>query len=92
MKTIVKIKELWEYLKIQDNEILVIQVYNPDTGRDEYIMAVIDGTDIMIETYPSFPEREIDGRPFQMVQHLDSDGRHAIPSVGQMAGDALADY
>lgn len=38
MNTTLKIKQLWEYLDIQDDEILIVRSYNQETKEDEYLI------------------------------------------------------
>lgn len=32
-----KIQQLWQYLKIQDDEVLIVQFYNHANGYDEFL-------------------------------------------------------
>lgn len=86
-----KIKELWYYLKIQDDEILIIKVYNKTNGRDEYIVA--EKVNGLIETRQTESIDDIDiDRPFRIIKQRNESGKFEIPSVKQMEHDKLIDY
>lgn len=82
-----KIEQLWRYLRIQD-EVLIIQVYNPDKHSDEYLIAEMANGELAVTTSSELP---LD-RPFRMIQQRGQDGRHKIPSVEQLINDQEIDY
>lgn len=91
MNATFKIQQLWQYLGIQDDEILIVRTYNPSTNKDEYLIAesAIDGLKIVTAT--EVPKLQAN-KPFQMVQQRDSSGKFAIPSVTQLINDKVSDY
>lgn len=91
MNTTLKIQRLWEYLGIQDDEILIVRSYNQETKEDDYLIVEKSLDGLKITTEAKMPELKAD-RPFQLIQQLDSDGHHIIPSVDQMIQDKLSDY
>lgn len=91
MNTKSKIHRLWDYLKVQDNELLIVRSFNATLNSDEYIMAQKIDNEIEITTTNSMPTFN-PGVPFQLIQHFGSDGKHKIPSVEQLKRDELIDY
>lgn len=91
MNTTLKIKQLWEYLDIQDDEILIVRSYNQETKEDEYLIVEKSQDGLKITTTVNLPEFKV-ARPFKMIQQRDSEGRYIIPSVEQMRQDKLSDY
>lgn len=91
MKTTLKIQQLWRYLKIQDDEILIVQSYNPTKCSDEFIITEMVGG--VLETHITDSFQSFDTtKPFRLIQQLDSSGKHTIPSVKQLEYDEFADY
>lgn len=91
MKTTLKIKELWDYLKVQDDEVLIVRLYNPDKDSDEFIVTEKSPCGLSLSIYDFLPCSQLN-KPFRLVQQLDSDGRHIIPSVKQLRQDEIFDY
>lgn len=91
MKTTLKIKQLWRYLKIQDNEILIVQSYNRTKSSNEFIVTeMVDG---VLQTHTIDGLQAFDTtKPFRLIQQLDCSGKHTIPSVKQLKYDEFADY
>lgn len=90
MDTKTKIRKLWDYLKVQDDELLIVLSFNATTNSDDYIVAEMNGNEIEITINNQMPD--IKGRPFQLIQQIGSRGKHKIPSVEQLKRDELIDY
>lgn len=86
-----KIKQLWQYLGIQDDEILIVRSYNREKGIDEFVIAEASHNGLEITTSITFPELG-ENKPFQMIQQRGQDGKFIIPSVQQMLDDQISDY
>lgn len=86
-----KIQQLWQYLKIQDDEVLIVQFYNHANGFDEFL--VTENVDGKFKTHVinSLQISNIN-KPFRLIQQLDSSGKHTIPDVDQIKHDECADY
>lgn len=91
MNIMFQIRQLWRYLKIQDDEILIIPFYNPATQNDQYIVAEKKNARLEILTLNNMPELS-SNKAFKIIQHIGSDGKHIIPSVKQMKRDEKKDY
>ena len=39
-----KIRQLWKYLRVQDDEILIVRSYNKRARKDEYVIAISNST------------------------------------------------
>lgn len=86
-----KIHQLWKYLRVQDDEILIVRSYNKRARKDEYVIAEATSDGLKISIMSEIPELRSD-RPFQMIQQRDSSGHHIIPSVTQLIKDKVSDY
>ncbi len=86
-----KIHKLWDYLKVQDDELLIVRSFNATKNSDEYIVAKKRDTELEITTTDTMPKIQ-PGMAFQMIQQLGSDGKHEIPTVEQIKRDELLDY
>lgn len=86
-----KIQQLWRYLKVQDDEILIVQSYNHAKNSDEFIVAEMFGDKLIVNVENRMPDLSVD-KPFRLIQQLDSSGRHMIPLVEQMKRDEQIDY
>lgn len=86
-----KIQQLWQYLKVQDDEILIVRSYSYTKNSDEFIVAKMAGNELNITIENSLPKLQID-KPFRLIQQLDSSKKHVIPSVNQIIQDELVDY
>lgn len=86
-----KIHKLWDYLKVQDDELLIVRSFNASKHSDEYIVAKMIGNELEITTTNEMPHLQ-PGIAFQLIQQIGSDGRHKIPSVEQLKQDRILDY
>lgn len=91
MNTKIKIQQLWDYLKVQDEELLIVRSFNATKNSDEYILARKTGNELEITTTDTMPEIK-PNMAFQMIQQIGADGRHKIPSVEQIKRDEMLDY
>ena len=91
MNTTFKIQQIWQYLGVQDDEILIIRHYNDLYIKDEFLIVESTPNGLNITTTDSMPEFGI-GQSFQMIQQRDSSGRFIIPSVAQLIQDKVSDY
>ena len=91
MNTTFKIQKLWQYLGIQDDEILIVRRYHSSKGNDEFLIVESNHGELKISTTPNMPELRVD-RPFHLIQQLDSAGKYIIPSVNQLIQDEVSDY
>lgn len=91
MKCNNEIHKLWKYLRIQDNEVLIIRFSKPSDGTDEYIVVKKEGNGLDISTSDTWPEAEI-GDMWHKISQKDSNGRYVIPSVDDMIAEEEADY
>ncbi len=91
MNTTFKIQQIWQYLGVQDDEILIIRHYNKSDDKDEFLIAEVTQDGLKITTAPTMPELRAD-RPFQIIQQHDSSGKFIIPSVTQLINDKVSDY
>ena len=91
MNTAAKIHQLWRYLKIQDNEILIVRAYNQSKETDEFFVTETTDNGLQTTTTANMPELRVD-RPFRLIQQRDSSGKYIIPSVKQLIRDELIDY
>lgn len=91
MNIVFQIRQLWRYLKIKDNEILIIPLFNQTTETDQFIVAEKKNERIEISIADKMPELSLD-KPFKIIQHIGADGKHVIPSVEQMKRDEKRDY
>lgn len=84
-----RIRELWQYLKIQD-ESLAIRVYNSNTSQDEYILVkCIDNE--LVTSRVNIDELDMSS-PIRIISQRGDDGRFEIPDVSQIETDKLNDY
>lgn len=86
-----KILKLWDYLKVQDNEFLIVRSFNTDTNSDVYIVAKMIGNELEITTTNTMPTIN-PGISFQLIQQLGADRKYKVPSVDQIQRDELIDY
>lgn len=91
MNTRTKIRQLWGYLKIQDDELLIVRSFNATKKSDEYIVAEKVDNELKITATDTMPEIH-PGIAFQMIQQIGSDGKYKIPTVEQIKRDELLDY
>lgn len=89
MKT--KLQDLWRYLKIRDDETLIVASHNHQTKTDEYIIAELVGGELRITITTSLPIITGD-KPMQIITQRGSDGKFEIPSVEQLERDQQLDY
>jgi hypothetical protein len=87
----IKIQKLWDYLKIQDDELLIIPIYNPYKDTDECIVAQM--VNHQLESIISDTMPDLNGDiAFQIIKQRNANGKHYIPSVDQLIRDKLEDY
>lgn len=86
-----QIQELWSYLKIQANELLVLKNYNQLTRTDEYILAKMVNNQLDISVTSEMPQFN-QGEDFLVFKHLNADGKCDIPSVAQLEIERNMDY
>ena len=91
MNTTLKIQQIWQYLGIQDDEILIIRHYNTSEEKDEFLIVEAARDGLKITAAQSLPELRAD-KPFQIIQQRDSSGRFIVPSVTQLIQDKVSDY
>ena len=91
METKLKIQELWNYLGVQDNEILIVSEYDYSVGKDKFIVAEAQENDLSLSITDDL-SNTISNRPFHLVQQRDSNGKFIIPSVKQLIEDKNLDY
>lgn len=91
MNTKSKIHQLWNYLKIQDEELLIVRSYNTAMESDEYIVAKMVDKKLEVTTANTMPTFN-PGTSFQLIQQIGADGKHKVPSVEQLQKDELIDY
>lgn len=86
-----KIKQIWQYLEVQDDEILIVRSYNKKERKDEFLIAEATQDGLKITVSSNMPEPRLN-RPFKMIQQRDSSGKYVIPSVEQLIRDKISDY
>lgn len=86
-----QIHQLWSYLKVQDDELLIVRSFNNTKNADEYIVAKMVGGEIEITTTATMPDPN-QCAPFQLIQQRGENGKRNIPSVEQLKLDELLDY
>ena len=86
-----QIHQLWDYLKVQDDELMIVRSFNATKNADEYIVAEMINGQLEINTEDKMPDLN-QGKPFQLIQQRGQDGKHKIPSVEQIKQDELLDY
>jgi len=91
MDTTFKIQQLWQYLKIQDDEVLIVQFYNHTNGCDEFLVTENVNGELKSHVIGSLQISNIN-KPFRLIQQLDSSGKHIIPDVNQIKRNERADY
>ena len=85
-----KIEKLWNYLRIE-NEVLVVAVYNPQTGKDEFVIAeMIDGK-LSVTVSESFSPETV-SKPLRIIKQRDLNGRFEIPDPDSIEHDRNVDY
>ena len=91
MNTTYKIQQRWQYLGVQDDEILIIRHYNQSDDKDEFLIVEATQNGLTITTTDTLPKLRADMK-FQIVQQRDSSGKFIIPSVTQLINDKVSDY
>lgn len=91
MKSNTKIQELWRYLKIRDDETLVIPSHSRDEKTDKYHVARMRGGVLEVTVEEGMPE-PASIMPFRIVKQIDKSGKLVIPSVKQLIDDRKKDY
>lgn len=91
MNTTFKIQQIWQYLGVQDDEILIIRHYNTSDKKDEFLVVEATQNGLKVTAVSTMPELRAD-QPFQIIQQRDSSGKFIIPSVTQLINDKVSDY
>ena len=91
MNTTFKIRQIWQYLGVQDDEILIIRHYNKSDDKDEFLVVEHAQEGLKVTAVSSLPQLRAD-QPIQMIQQRDSSGKSLIPSVTQLINDKVSDY
>ncbi len=91
MNILSKIQKLWSYLQIQDNETLIIQVYNYEKKVDVFYIIGLVECDMHIELSEACPNLS-ELQPFKFIKFCGADGRHIIPSVSDLIAESESDY
>lgn len=91
METKLKIQELWDYLGVCDDEVLIVGAHNAATDKDQFIIAEARGHGLHLTTSDNIIDA-ISDRPFQLIQQRDVYGRYVIPSVKRIIEDKKQDY
>lgn len=91
MNTTFQIQQLWQYLGVQDDKILIIRHYNQSDDNDEFLIVEATQNGLKITPACILPELRADMR-FQIIQQRDSSGKFIIPSVNQLISDRVSDY
>lgn len=91
MKFESKIKKLWDYLKVRDDETLVVRRFNSDKGADEFISAVMKDGELTLSVSDEMPPLPMSAN-IRLVQRRGRMGRHVIPSASMLERDKLIDY
>ena len=86
-----KIQQIWQYLGVQDDEILIVRSFNKKERKDEFLIAEATQDGLKITVSSNMPEPRLN-RPFKMIQQRDSSGKYIIPSVEQLIRDKISDY
>lgn len=86
-----KIQQLWDYLQVRDDELLIIRSFNATKNANEYIIAKLLKHKIKITRSDIMPDLELN-QSFQLIQQIGQDGKYKIPSVEQLKQDELLDY
>lgn len=91
MNTTFKIQQIWQYLRVQDDEILIIRHYNKSDEKDEFLVVEATQDGLRTTAVSCLPELRQD-KPFHIIQQRDSSGKFIIPSVTQLINDKVSDY
>lgn len=91
MNDIQKIRQLWHYLELTDDEMLIIPAYNTDLNKDEYLVITMPEQTMNIVVAGEKPDFNL-LHAFHYISQRDARGRYRIPSVTQMERDKKMDY
>lgn len=91
MNDIQKIRQLWRYLKVKQNEKLIIPLYNEEKAIDEYLVVTMPESTMCIEISESKPKLD-NAKSFHLIQRIGDGGKHIMPSVDQIKQDEKMDY
>ena len=86
-----QISKLWKYLSIPDDTLLIIPVYNPQTKRDEYVVAEKSEVNFKIMKYSANPAESLT-KPFIMFQQRNKNKQFIIPNSDCIKYDKINDY
>lgn len=87
-----KIEELWRYLKIQDDEAMIIFRHNHAKGSDECAVVESEGGHLCMCVHENVEHAIKSLNKFRIVQYRDVYGKYATPSVLDLVKDELEDY
>lgn len=82
--------QIWDYLNLDDDEILIVPVFNQDTNRDIYYVTRKEGEGLITQLLFSFPD--VSSSPFRMIQRRNSEGKLVLPTIKNMKNDSEMDY
>ena len=91
MNEVFNIQRLCQYLRIRDDEVLIIRHYNKSKDKDEFLLVKYSSEGLEIKTVSVLPSFNVD-QPFRIIQQRDSSGKFVIPSVDQLIKDSQDDY
>lgn len=86
-----KIQKAWEYFKIQDDEVLIIQCFNPKKGDDEFCIARKQNGKIISEVVGEWcPETMTDN--FVLVKYRGNGSLHDFPPIEELGKETSCDF
>lgn len=86
-----KLQNLWRYLKMRDDETLIVASHNHQTNTAEYLIADLVGGELRITSSTSIPTPTAN-KPMQIITRRGSDGKYEIPIVEQLERERRLDY
>ncbi len=91
MNKTIKIRQIWQYLEVQDDEVLIIPFYNESVKKNEFLIAEQKFNKFKVTVARDLPLLN-NGRSFRIVQQRDSKGSFVIPSVKELLEEKFSDY
>lgn len=86
-----KIKNLWRYLNIQDEEVLIVKMFNLSKNADDYIIArKVNGRIVVLRTDDFW--KCVKDRDFRLIQYRNYEQKFDIPSPERLEHDKEIDY
>lgn len=86
-----KIKNLWRYLNIQDEEVLIVKMFNLSKNADDYIIARKVNDKIAVLRTDDF-WKYVKDRDFRLIQYRNYEQKFDIPSPERLEHDKEIDY